>query len=73
MTRRSDATAVVGRRVTVPLFELASNPTVELSKLKTRRFRDSFCPLCLTRHTDLQVHIESMGDDLHAVLDVQES
>ena len=64
---------IQGRRVQVPEFELASNPTVKLSDVKRRRFFDVTCPVCKTRHLDLQAHIESMGDDLHAVLDVQES
>lgn len=56
------------------MFELASNPTIKLSDVKKgRRMFDSECPLCKIRYSDLRAHIESMEDDLHAVLDVQES
>jgi len=65
---------IQARRVTVPMFELASNPTIKLSDVKKgRRMFDSECPLCKIRYSDLRAHIESMEDDLHAVLDVQES
>jgi hypothetical protein len=65
---------IQGRRVEVPMFELAANPTIRLSDVKRGRRRlDSLCPVCKTVYQDLQAHVESMEDDLHAVLDVQES
>lgn len=61
------------RRVEVPLFELAANPTVNVQALKGRLFRDDLCPVCGARVPDLIVHCRLAGDGPHQVLEVMAS
>ena len=65
----------MGRRVTVPLFDLSSNPKLNLSALKSRRFSliPIICPICGARVDDLLVHAEGIGDHLHGWLVIMES
>lgn len=63
---------MIPRRVTVPLFELAANPTVQMQAVKSR-FKDELCPVCGVRVPDLIRHCELIGDPPHQVLEVMAS
>jgi len=65
---------IEGRRVTVPLFELAADPKVSLATVKGRRFlQDVPCPVCGARVPDLLRHCREAGDGPHAVAEVMVS
>lgn len=62
-----------GKRVAVPLFELADSPSVPMSDVKSRRFVSFLCPICRTRVRGLLEHCRDVGDDEHTVLEVMGS
>ena len=64
---------VMGRRVTVPMFDISSNPSISLSAIKNRHFISTICPICGARVFDLLAHAKEVEDHLHGWLIIMES
>jgi hypothetical protein len=62
---------IILRRVEVPMFELQSNPTIQMSVLKSRnsvsllKYR---CSICDVYVSDINHHASEYDDDLHKTM-----
>ncbi len=58
------------KRISVPEFELVSNPKIYLDDIKYGR---RACPVCHERFRDLQSHMSNMTDHEHVVASILET
>ena len=65
--------SVLGTRVLVPIFELASCAKINLSVIKNHRYSNHVCPICEELVPDLLEHAIEIGDRLHGWLIIMES
>lgn len=62
------------RRVMVPLFDISSNPKINLTNISQRWFSliPKRCPVCRDVVDDIQAHIDSTLDSEHMVHSIME-